>query len=205
MRSPSSDELLPGGDVLLDRHALAPGRALSRRSVLGRLAATAGGLAGAGLAGGGVAGASPAPAATTAPVAARTATRFGLAARDLRGIGQKRGPRRDLPGDQIASRGTLHGAEGREVGTFYSTAVVVDSPHGRTAATSLEQHRFELGDGVIVGSGLVGRLGEPAEFAVIGGTGRYLGVAGSYSGVQWQYHLGGDGTASFVFDLFERE
>ena len=95
--------------------------------------------------------------------------------------------------------------DGREVGAFHSSAVVLSSPAGLTADATFEQHAFEMRDGVIYGSGLAGRPDEPAEFAVIGGTGRYLAIRGSYSAVQRPYHLGGDGTASFAFELFEQE
>jgi hypothetical protein len=134
-----------------------------------------------------------------------SAVRLSLSARDLRGLGQQRGPRRDEPGDRIVAPATVLDTEGGEVGLFYSSAVVIGSAKGQTAVATLEDHRFELGDGVIVGNGLAGHPGEPAEFAVVGGTGRYLAARGSYTIVQRPYHLGGDGTASFAFDLLNGE
>lgn len=91
------------------------------------------------------------------------------------------------------------------MGSFHSSAVVVSSRAQQGGFATLEQHRFELPGGTLIGSGLVSRLGEPASFAVIGGTGRYQSSRGSYTAVQQPYHLGGDGTASFVLDLFDQE
>jgi len=181
------------------------GAAQSRRNVLAGVGAVAGAIAGAGIAGVRAADSSQAASAPVGVPAARTLERFILAARDLRGLGQQRGPRRDKPGDQIVSRAVLVDADGHEIGSFHSTAVVVSSPRGQTAVSALENHRFELRDGVIVGHGMAGRMGEPAEFAVIGGTGRYLAARGTYAAVQRPYHLGGEGTASFAFSLLNEE
>jgi hypothetical protein len=197
-------EASPRGEQDRD-DALTGAGAHSRRNILAGVGAVAGAIAGGGIAGFRAADASRGAPAPAGVPAARTLERSSLTARDLRGLGQRRGPRRDQPGDQIVSRATLVDAEGQEIGSFYSTAVVVSSPKGQTAAATLENHRFELRDGVIVGNGLAGRMGEPAEFAVIGGTGRYLAARGSYAAVQRPYHLGGDGTASFVFSLLSEE
>jgi hypothetical protein len=181
---------------------LSRGKVLSRRSVLARSATFAGGLAGAGAIGTRLRG--DAPAARSA-VAAPARTSLRLTARDLRGLGQERGPHSYQPGDHIVSRATLVTADGREAGLFHSSATVVSSQTREEDAATLEQHNFELPDGTLAGSGVAGRLGEPAEFAVVGGTGRYRASRGSYTAVQWPYHHGGDGTASFVFDLFDQE
>ena len=180
------------------------GKVWTRRHVLAGIGTLAGGLAGSGIIGAGEAGASPLALAAAAP-ATRTSVPFSLAARNLRGLNQHRGPRRDEPGDQIVSQATLLDADGHEVGSFHSSAVVLSSPKARTAVATLEQHHFELGYGVIVGTGLMAGPGEPAEFAVIGGTGRFRASRGSYTVVQSPYHLGGDGTASFAFDLLNEE
>jgi hypothetical protein len=177
---------------------------LTRRNMLARFAAFAGGLAGAGVISTRVAGTSLAGRSLPA-TAGPSPVRLSLAARDLRGLGQQRGPHRYKPGDQIVSRATLVEADGREAGSFHSSAVVVSSGAHQGDAGTLEQHNFELRDGTLVGSGLAGGLGEPAEFAVVGGTGRYRTTHGSYTAVQWPYHQGGDGTARFVFDLFNQE
>lgn len=184
--------------------ALSRDNVLSRRNMLARFAAFAGGLAGAGVistrvAGTSAAGRSLLTTATPSPV------RLSLAAHDLRGLGQERGPHRYNPGDQIVSRATLVEADGGEAGSFHSSAVVVSSGAHQGEVATLEQHNFELRHGTLVGSGLVGGLGEPVEFAVVGGTGRYRASHGSYTAVQWPYHQGGDGTARFVFDLFDQE
>jgi hypothetical protein len=60
-------------------------------------------------------------------------------------------------------------------------------------------HTFKLGDGSIFGTGTAGSL--EGSFAVLGGTGRYAGVQGTYAARQGHSELGGDGAAEFVFDL----
>ena len=60
-------------------------------------------------------------------------------------------------------------------------------------------HTFELTGGTILGMGS-GPLRE-ATYAVIGGTGRFQGAAGSYVARQHPRDLGGDGTAEFVLDF----
>jgi hypothetical protein len=184
---------------------LSRGNVLSRRNVLTCSATVAGGLAGAGVIGtrlAAIPATQPSPLATPA---VHSPVRLSLTARDLRGLGQQRGPHNYKPGDQIVSEATLVEPDGGEAGSFHSTAVVVRSQGHQEDAATLEQHNFELRDGTLVGSGLAGRLGEPAEFAVVGGTGRYRATRGSYTAVQWPYHQGGDGTASFVFDVFDQE
>lgn len=82
------------------------------------------------------------------------------------------------------------------VGRFAST--VVPGSGGRFVL-----HSFDLGDGTLLGMGS-GELSDGA-FAVVGGTGRYAGATGAYTARQSPRDLGGDGSASFIFDLTGRK
>jgi hypothetical protein len=124
--------------------------------------------------------------------------RWRVASRDL-----KRG---ELPpeGVRLVARGEIVDApsNGRKVGDFFATYYRLTTP-GKVAhhePGSLEMHTFVFPDGTIVGSG-VASAGAHSEghFAVVGGTGRYLGVSGAYVARQSHAELGGDGTAHFTF------
>ena len=117
------------------------------------------------------------------------------------------GRRRGKPpskGDQVAKYGELLDGSGQaKVGEFYSTGLHLGEPlgPGPFAATSLETHTFTLADGTVVGMGVAAGPARTSTFAVVGGTGRYAGVRGSYRTVQHAQESGGDGSATFVFDL----
>ncbi|MGH9681941.1 MAG: hypothetical protein ACRD4Y_18500 [Candidatus Acidiferrales bacterium] len=92
----------------------------------------------------------------------------------------------------------------RKVGDFFATCFRVNAP-GKVAdhePGSLEQHTFVLPEGKIFGTG-VGSSGADGEgeFAIIGGTGRYLGARGSYVARQSHLDFGGNGTATFTLTL----
>jgi hypothetical protein len=138
-------------------------------------------------------GRSDAPASTTLTLHGRD---WHLFAADLR--------RGEVPekGDRVAVYGELLAQqEGEKVGEFYASCVVVNSPFGVSplAAASLEIHTFNLADGTITGMGTA--LADESVFAIIGGTGRYLGARGSYVARQQPIELGGDGTARFDLTL----
>jgi hypothetical protein len=102
-----------------------------------------------------------------------------------------------LLGDRLAATGTLHDTAGNEIGRFHAALFCTGSPHspGSPPLTYLEQHTFILADGVLFGSGVSGD-GTDA-FAIVGGTGRYVGARGTYNARQSHYDMGGDGTAEF--------
>ena len=112
--------------------------------------------------------------------------------------------RGDLPkrGDQVSVSGVLRLASGEaQVGTFYSSVVHLDGTgHGPYAAAQLETHTFQLTDGTLVGIGTTTGDGQ-SIFSIVGGTGRFLGVAGSYTGRQSPLETGGDGTAEFILNF----
>jgi hypothetical protein len=92
----------------------------------------------------------------------------------------------------------------QKVGDFFATYYQVNAP-GKVAAHepgSLELHTFVLPEGTILGSGLASAAADSeGVFAIIGGTGRYLGARGSYVARQSYADFGGNGTASFTFNL----
>ena len=70
----------------------------------------------------------------------------------------------------------------------------------RGSVSRLEIHTFHLEDGTIHGLGTALR-GTAGSFTILGGTGRYAGVSGSYVATQRQREHGGNGTADFHLKL----
>ena len=93
----------------------------------------------------------------------------------------------------------LDGPNGRRVGHFITAFFAVDSPFAEHGG-SLELHTFTLNGGTIHGIGQT-VAGGAAEFTVIGGTGHYAGVHGSYVARTQPRELGGAGAAEFTFTL----
>lgn len=107
-----------------------------------------------------------------------------------------------VKGDQVAMYGEFTDTVGgQKIGEFYANCFCVDSPFGATpyAAANVEMHTLNLDGGTIIGMGSAS-AGEN-EYAIVGGTGRFLGARGSYIARQRPWGLGGDGTAEFVITL----
>lgn len=107
-----------------------------------------------------------------------------------------------IQGDRVAMYGEFLDAEGgRKVGEFYATCFCVDAPFGLNpfAAANVEMHTLNLEGGTIVGMGSA--TAGDNEYAIVGGTGRFLGARGSYIARQRPWQLGGDGTAEFTITL----
>ena len=107
----------------------------------------------------------------------------------------------ELPrkGDRHTAYGELIDApEGAAIGHFSAAHLSLDSPFA--AASSLEIHTFDLGDGTLHGLGSAVR-GADGHFVILGGTGIYTGATGSYLARQQPRELGGDGTAEFHLTL----
>ena len=169
----------------------------TRRTVLRSGLLALGGLAGlmgvAGLAGRAKSGPVVAPAANS------TLTVYGTGWR-LAAPGLRRG---DLPrrGDIVSVTGVLRtGPAAEPVGDFFATVMHLDGTagHGPYAFAQQETHTFRLSGGTILGMGTNTIDGE-SVFAIVGGTGRFSGVTGSYVGRQSPLDVGGDGTAEFTF------
>jgi hypothetical protein len=92
----------------------------------------------------------------------------------------------------------LNKRKGRVIGHFTAANLALDSPFAHTG--SLEIHTFHLAEGTIHGLGATTR-GAEGHFVVLGGTGRYSGVTGSYVARQYARELGGNGTAEFQLTL----
>jgi hypothetical protein len=134
-----------------------------------------------------------------APAANSTLTVYGTGWR-LAAPGLRRG---DLPkrGDIVSVTGVLHIGPAQEpVGDFFATVVHLDGTpgHGPYSLAQQETHTFRLSGGTILGMGTNLADGENV-FAIVGGTGRFSGVTGSYVGRQSPLDIGGDGTAEFTF------
>jgi hypothetical protein len=103
-------------------------------------------------------------------------------------------------GQRLTTYGELLGRrDGAPLGEFHAAHMGTGSPFlsGPYAVGSLEFHTFTLPDGAIMGMGVT--TGDPAVFAIVGGTGRYEGASGSYVARQRPVDQGGDGSAHFVF------
>jgi hypothetical protein len=139
--------------------------------------------------------ASPTPTPTLTPEPIPTTT-FSLYGRDVRLLGGARRPGvLPLQGERAAAVGSLFKSpDGDEAGRYQAACFFGDE-----RASRLEMHAFELPDGLILGLGSAS-FGE-GLFAVVGGTGRYAGAAGSYTAVQRIREIGGDGSAEFTFTL----
>ena len=112
-------------------------------------------------------------------------------------------------GHRLLGHGELiDGPDGETVGEFFATSFGVRSPShaGPDGVASLELHTFNLPGGSIIGTGTA-RAALDAEdvFAIVGGTGEYVGARGSYVARQQPQELGGDGTARFTFTLITEE
>ena len=164
-------------------------RLTTRGGALKRIALLAGGAAG-GIVGGRALAGRAEPAAVPAP-ATPTATPVDLVlyGRQWR-LGSHttehgKAPRPDEP---RTPKGVIVDGAGKDLGTFKAANVL-------GFAGALQLQTFDLVDGTIVGVGAGGVHESP--FAIIGGTGRYLGASGTYVGKQSPRELGGDGTAEF--------
>jgi hypothetical protein len=117
----------------------------------------------------------------------------------------------ELPdrGHRLLGQGELVDRPGGDkVGEFFATSYGIDSPGraGPDGAATLELHTFNLAGGSIIGTGTA-RAGLDAEdtFAIVGGTGRFVGARGSYVARQQPQEFGGDGSAEFSFTVLTQE
>jgi hypothetical protein len=147
------------------------------------------------------------PAAQDPPAETKQGKQLVLQARGLR-INSQDLRRGELPpaGIRMMARAEIvtGSLSNQKVGEFFATYHRVNTP-GKVAdhePGSLEQHTFILPEGTIFGSGVTtSGMESEGQFAIVGGTGSYLGASGSYSARQSHADFGGDGTATFTFTL----
>jgi hypothetical protein len=174
----------------------APRTSSSRRSLLGRGFLLVAGALGIGAAGG--------------AGSARAARKLGATQLRLYGQNFHLHAPSHRPG-QIPTGGDRHSAFGElldrrggtVIGNFTAAHLTQESPFA-AVVSSLEIHTFTLRDGTIHGLGSALR-GADGEFVILGGTGRYAGIQGSYLARQGTRELGGNGTAEFRLTLTRRE
>jgi hypothetical protein len=104
-------------------------------------------------------------------------------------------------GDRVTISGVLSGSPGgAPIGTFFATSMHLDTVGAaRYATAEMQMHTLQLPEGNLVGMGTT--VAGEATYAVIGGTGRYLGATGSYTAAQQPFEVGGDGTAQITLNL----
>lgn len=182
----------------------------SRRNALkGALAALAS-LAGMGATARAAAGSAGGPAPDAPPAPARTpAQTLALQGRDWHSFCEAR-PAGVQPvrGDRRLASGDLHAPTGEKVGEFHAALFSLASPGhvGPRGTGSLELHTFNLAEGSIMGTGTASFDPDgPDTFAIVGGTGRYLGIRGAYTAWQRPRELGGDGTAELTLTFRTEE
>jgi hypothetical protein len=106
---------------------------------------------------------------------------------------------------QLGDHGAVYGdllksPAGSVFGQFFGSRLAVQSMPGQTRAdASVEVHTFVLPHGTILGMGTA--IFGDATFAIVGGTGIYTGVKGSYVANQRLREQGGNGTAEFILTL----
>jgi hypothetical protein len=173
----------------------------TRRVIIRRGALTAAGLLGLKAVG---------PAAAPAAAQAAEATTLTLLGRNWCSYAHGKPPG-ELPakGDRMVASGDLHAtSDGEKVGEFHAALFHLGAPGqvGPTGAGSLELHTIVLPEGSIIGTGTATPDADAHDlFAVLGGTGRYAGVQGTYTLRQGYRELGGDGTAELTLHLVVRD
>ena len=163
----------------------------TRRNVVSRAVVAIAGLVGVGAASGAAAGVRVAPSAEPSTIVLRGRNLRTTSAHPGGVLGE---------GERIGVRGDLiDDAKGDLIGDFIAAGFAMGGASHPAQGERLELHTFKLGDGTIIGSGTAGPL--EGVFAILGGTGRYANVRGTYVARQSHQDLGGDGSADFVFKL----
>jgi hypothetical protein len=92
-------------------------------------------------------------------------------------------------------------ATGAAAGEFRSVNFAMATPFQKTSFNrdSVQHHVFTLANGEIHGVGTI--VVDDGEFAVLGGTGAYSNVIGTYHATITDRRRGGNQTATFTFQL----
>lgn len=107
----------------------------------------------------------------------------------------------ELLSDAGPSIGATRAAMGQldSGGQVYVTQTITDADVTDGAVDRIEQHVFVTSDGQIIGVGSV--TGATGEFAVVGGTGRFVGASGSYTANFDDELADGLGPVSYIFTV----
>lgn len=168
----------------------------SRRGMIGRAAAAIGALAGVEALRASRADASPAKVRTKTSTLELRGRGFHLHTSTSRpGMGPAKG-------DRMTGYGELLTKDGAVAGHFSSSYLALDSPFATPG--SLELHVLTLERGTIHGIGSTAGE-EEGHFSIIGGTGEFARVRGTYVAHQEPRELGGDGFARFLLTLHRQE
>ncbi len=132
---------------------------------------------------------------SSAPAASATASSLRL-----HGARLKQATTGEPEPGRLSAHGELVDPSGGRLGSFSSTRLAVPASPG-SEIPGAEFQIFELHDGAIFGLGTPRADGTKATYAIVGGTGRYSGAAGSYVADQRLLGAGGNGTADFKFTL----
>jgi hypothetical protein len=113
--------------------------------------------------------------------------------------GDRRLGRAPARGEPLTARGELLNApDGSRIGELQVATITLLGPGlASPGAQAMEWHTFHLPGGTLIGSGTSGGS-DDAEFAIVGGTGRYAGARGTYVR---RLPAGEEGLAEFVIDL----
>jgi hypothetical protein len=161
----------------------------TRAAALKRVLLVAGGAVGAGVAGSRVLGRG----GETVAAPEQRAESLVLYGRDWRLTVPRTEPGRVPDRSETRTpKGRIVDATGRTLGSFTAANLA-------GAGGVLQLQTFDLEEGTIVGVGAAGRHESP--FAIVGGTGRFLGASGTYVARQSPRERGGDGTAEFTLSL----
>lgn len=186
----------------------------SRRSFLRRAAVATTGLAGSivALRFGVFTGGEPEAAPNTAAVADRAApggvespilTALYLDGYKLHTAGRGAGAQREK-GDQTLLRGALTAPDGSPAGELFASALTMPGPVIPDApqTSRLEMQNLQLRDGTLIGMGAVYAQDDlPNRYTIIGGSGRYAGLRGTYLFENNPSVARAEGRARLTFEL----
>jgi hypothetical protein len=106
-------------------------------------------------------------------------------------------------GERLVRYGELlDGPDGKRIGQFFTSGFCLETPFGPqpAAASNLEFQTFQLPEGTLFGIGAAG-AGAERTLAILGGTGRFAAVRGSYVEREVPSRTPGRDAVEFVVSL----
>jgi len=132
-----------------------------------------------------------------------TLTALYLDAYKLHTAGRAPGAQRQK-GDQTLLRGALLTGDGERIGELFASALTMPGPvDGDGPLTPrLEIQSFQLRDGTLMGMGTAfAQADVPNRYTIVGGSGRYAGLRGTYTFDNNPNVARADGRARLTFEL----